>query len=160
MNGAAFPHVNLVMAWAWILGGFVSGMCLGLGFHRDGWLGGYGSFRRRLYRLAHISFFGLGSVNLLFYLTFREAQPSAALIAASRCMILGALTMPVCCVLLAHAPRGHLMFSIPVTSLVVGGVLALRLCLTAPAERPASSSPPVAPTAGHSEPSTLNSYSP
>ena len=33
---------------------------------REDWLGGYGSFKRRLYRLAHISFFGLAIVNLMF----------------------------------------------------------------------------------------------
>lgn len=70
-------NLNLVLAWLWILLGFVSGMVLGLFFHRENWLGGYGSFRRRMYRLAHISFFGLGAVNLLFWLTLqRSRQPN------------------------------------------------------------------------------------
>jgi hypothetical protein len=59
-------HANLTLAWLWILLGFVSGMVLGLFFHRENWLGGYGSFQRRMYRLGHISFFGLGAVNALF----------------------------------------------------------------------------------------------
>jgi hypothetical protein len=62
-------NLNLLVAWLWILLGFVSGMLLGLFFHHEKWLGGYASFKRRLYRFAHISFFGLGAVNLLLCLT-------------------------------------------------------------------------------------------
>src|SRR5881397_2948507 len=69
MTGMA--QVNLLIAWVWILLGFLSGFALGLNFHREDWLGGYGSYKRRLYRLAHISFFGLGVVNLCFYFTAR-----------------------------------------------------------------------------------------
>ena len=43
---------NLFLAWLWILLGFVTGMVLGLFFHHENWLGGYGSFKRRMYRLA------------------------------------------------------------------------------------------------------------
>src|SRR5882762_3525993 len=62
-------HSNLVIAWIWILLGFFSGMLQGMFFNRENWLGGYNSLKRRLYRLAHISFFGLGAVNLFFYFT-------------------------------------------------------------------------------------------
>ena len=48
-------------------------------------MGGYGSFRRRLTRLGHIAFFGLGFVNLFYGLgdgafesTFVEATSSAS----------------------------------------------------------------------------------
>lgn len=121
-------NLNLVLAWLWILLGFVSGMVLGLFFHRENWLGGYGSFRRRMYRLAHISFFGLGAVNLLFWLTLQRipsAEPLAGL--ASAAFLLGAVTMPVCCVIMAHFPKAHLIFAVPVVSLVAGGVLMLIL---------------------------------
>jgi hypothetical protein len=60
---------NLVLAWVWILLGFVSGLFQGMFFHGEHWLGGYASWRRRMYRLAHISFFGLGALNLLFLVT-------------------------------------------------------------------------------------------
>src|SRR5206468_12363049 len=53
------PQLNLLAAWSGILLGFISGLVFGLFFHREGWLGGYSSFKRRLYRLGHISFFGL-----------------------------------------------------------------------------------------------------
>src|SRR6476646_8665042 len=71
------PQINLAFAWCWIVVGFLSGMVQGLSFHREDWLGGYASFRRRLYRLAHISFFGLGAVNLFFYLTFSSRTDSS-----------------------------------------------------------------------------------
>ncbi len=79
---------NLVMAWLWILLGFVSGMALGMFFHGEKWLGGYGSFKRRMYRLGHISFFGLGAVNLLFYLTARMLAASSALRLLRACSLL------------------------------------------------------------------------
>lgn len=115
---------NLCLAWLWILLGFASGMILGLFFHRENWLGGYGSFKRRLYRLGHISFFGLGALNLLFSLTVRNcALAGMAIDFASLAFIVGAVTMPVCCVAMAHFPKAHLIFSVPVVSLIAGAIL-------------------------------------
>ncbi len=116
-------EINLLLAWVWLLAGFGSGMVLGLFFRGENWLGGYGSFRRRLYRLAHISFFGLGIVNLGFYLTVRAVSVAGwAVPAASWGFLAGAVTMPVCCLLLAHFPRTHLLFAVPVLSLLAGGL--------------------------------------
>ena len=119
-------HLNLVIAWLWILLGFVSGMVLGLFFHRENWLGGYASFKRRLYRLGHISFFGLGVVNLLFFFTaqfFNGTSPQIHL--ASLAFIVGAISMPICCVVMAHFPKAHMIFAVPVVSLIAGGILTL-----------------------------------
>ena len=55
--------------WIGMLLGVVSGAIIGLFFHREDWMGGYNSFRRRLTRLGHISFFGLAFVNMGFALT-------------------------------------------------------------------------------------------
>ena len=121
------PQNNLFLAWLWILLGFVSGMLLGLFFHGENWLGGYTSFKRRMYRLGHISFFGLGAVNLLFYFTLQSLpadDPLAGL--ASWAFVVGAVSMPVCSVLMAHFPKAHLLFAIPVLSLIAGGVLTLQ----------------------------------
>jgi hypothetical protein len=117
---------NLFLAWLWILLGFVSGMALGLFFHHENWLGGYGSFKRRMYRLGHISFFGLGAVNLLFWLTTKNVpltDPLAGI--AAWAFIVGAITMPVCCVIMAHFPKAHLVFAVPVVSLITAGILTL-----------------------------------
>jgi hypothetical protein len=121
-------QLNLVFAWLWILLGFVSGLVLGLFFHGENWLGGYGSLKRRMYRLAHISFFGLGVVNLLFWLTCqRVLPPEAYTAAASWAFLLGGITMPICCVIMAHWPKAHLIFAVPVLCLITGGLLTLLL---------------------------------
>src|SRR5438552_18472546 len=101
-NTVQTPQLNLVFAWLGIVLGFISGLYLGLNFHRDNWLGGYGSFKRRLYRLGHISFFGLAIVNFMFYFTVRALSsfnPAAAW--ASWAFIIGAVSMPLCCLIMA-----------------------------------------------------------
>ena len=124
-------NLNLIIAWLWILLGFVSGMVLGLFFHQENWLGGYGSLRRRMYRLGHISFFGLGALNLLFWLTRQNLSLTGPLAdAASWLFLLGALTMPLCCAVMAHFPKAHLVFAVPVVSLIAGGALTLLLVQT------------------------------
>lgn len=121
------PELNLLLAWAWLLLGFGSGLALGLGFHRENWLGGYGSHRRRLYRLAHISFFGLGMVNLCFFLSVRALGLSGAAVnLASLAFTIGTVSMPLCCVFMAHFPRLRLLFSVPVLSLLLGGCLMVN----------------------------------
>jgi hypothetical protein len=124
-------HINLVFAWLWILLGFASGMMLGLFFHREKWLGGYGSFPRRMYRLGHISFFGLGAVNLLFWLTPQRIAPAASIAQiaswASWTFIVGGVTMPVCCLAMAHWPKARLAFAVPVLNLILGALLTLIL---------------------------------
>src|SRR5450755_1528336 len=117
-------NFNLLFAWLWILLGFTSGMVMGMFFHGENWLGGYGSFKRRMYRLGHISFFGLGAVNLLFCLTVQNFSLAGALIHfASLAFIIGAIAMPACCVVMAHFPKAHLIFAVPVVSLIAGGAL-------------------------------------
>jgi len=124
------PELNLLVAWVGISLGFVSGLLLGLFFHREEWLGGYTSFRRRLYRLAHISFFGLGAVNLAFFFTvksFPGAGPLQGI--ASMAFIIGAISMPICCILMAHFPKTRVLFGVPVLSLLLGGVITCLLVL-------------------------------
>lgn len=118
--------LNLVLAWLWILLGFLSGMVLGLFFHGENWLGGYASIRRRMYRLGHISFFGLGAVNLLFWLTMKNLQIEiSALNTASWAFAVGAITMPIGCAIMAHFPKTYLIFAVPVGSLITAGILTL-----------------------------------
>ncbi|TAK93733.1 MAG: hypothetical protein EPO07_17730 [Verrucomicrobia bacterium] len=122
----SLPQLNLVVAWLWILLGFATGMVLGMFFHGENWLGGYASFQRRMYRLAHISFFGLGAVNLLFWLTVKDAASlTTGLRVAAIAFVVGAVTMPVCSVLMAQFPKAHLIFSIPVLSLILAGSLTV-----------------------------------
>ena len=125
MNAHA-AQLNLVLAWLWIVVGFGVGFFFGLHFHKERWLGGYASFQRRLYRLAHISFFGLGGVNFLFYLTTQSlTHGSIAITIASWGFVLGAVSMPLCCFVLARQPRLRALFLIPVLSLITAGTLTL-----------------------------------
>lgn len=102
--------------------GAMAGAVIGLFFHRDGWLGGYASFRRRMIRLGHIAFFGLGIVNVLFALSAHSlsvAPPYDRF--ASTGFAIGAVTMPVCCFLAAWRAGFRHLFAIPVIS-VFGGI--------------------------------------
>ena len=124
-NEHAF-QVNLTLAWLWIVLGFAGGCLMGLRFHREDWLGGYGSFKRRLYRLGHISLFGLAIVNLLFYFTARFLGFVGTAAAVGSCgFIIGAVSMPACCLVMAHQPRLRALFLVPVVSLMVGGLSTL-----------------------------------
>ena len=114
-------HSSIVAGWIGMLGGIATGMAMGLFFHHEDWLGGYGSFRRRLLRLGHIAFFGLGFVNLLFAFSIR-AFPIPALhgVVASSGLIVGAVSMPIVCFLTAwRTPFGHL-FPVPVAGVLAG----------------------------------------
>ena len=120
------PQLNLLVAWVWIFLGFLSGFAMGIKFHEEGWLGGYASFKRRMLRLGHISFFGLGAVNFMFYLTAHAQMLSGAwLQTAGWSFALGALSMPlVCCAMAFHA-KCRPLFLIPVGSLISGAVFTL-----------------------------------
>jgi hypothetical protein len=122
----AHLEINFALAWIWIVLGFLSGAVLGLNFHREDWLGGYSSFARRLCRLGHISFFGLGALNLLFYLSARVLGLSGGGMAwASWAFIIGAIAMPLCCFGSAFHPAVRHLFFIPVLSLITGGVATI-----------------------------------
>ena len=120
-------QINLLLAWIWILLGFISGMVMGLFFHRENWLGGYASFQRRMYRLGHISFFGLGGLNLMFCFSVQHFMLAGAGIhLASLAFVVGAVAMPMCCVIMASFPKATMIFAVPVVSLITGGLLMLR----------------------------------
>lgn len=112
---------NLVAGWLSIFGGVVAGAVLGLFFHHETWLGGYTSFRRRLARLGHISFFGLGFINLAFALSVQSVMvASPYLRLASLSLLVAAVTMPLCCFLTVwHSAFRHL-FPFPVISVLIG----------------------------------------
>jgi hypothetical protein len=110
---------NLRVAWLAILAGLISGTGMGLFFHRPDWLGGYGSWRRRLVRLGHIAFFGTGFLNLAFALSTNRLRPDPALHVASAGFALGALTMPMVCFLSAWRASLRHLFVIPVACLVI-----------------------------------------
>jgi hypothetical protein len=119
-RGVAMP-LNEAFGWIWVLTGFLSGLLLGLRFHADSWLGGYAALRRRLVRLGHVSFIGLGILNLLFAAGAPRLRLDPAwLSVASWCLVLGGIAMPACCALMAWRPGLRHVFAVPVVALVLG----------------------------------------
>ena len=114
----AMELINFLLAWVLILVGLIAGTAIGLFFHREDWLDGYGSWRRRMVRLAHISLIGTGLLNLAFALSVRFLDMDAAPRVVAVLFVVGAVTMPATCLLAAWwKPLRHL-FCIPVVSLL------------------------------------------
>jgi hypothetical protein len=115
--------INIHAAWIGFLLGFLAGAIPGLFFHNSDWLGGYASWQRRMIRLAHIAFFGIGFINLSFALTSRALGLDAGLANTSVLLIVGAVTMPSVCYLSAWKPAFRNLFFIPALSVIVGVAL-------------------------------------
>jgi hypothetical protein len=122
---------HLAVAWVWVLLGLVSGTVIGLFFHREGWLGGYDSWQRRMVRLGHIAFLGTGLLNLAFAVTVGALGLREAPRLPSVLFVVGAVSMPAVCFLSAwRKPLRHLFF-VPVLSLVGAAAGALVAVLRA-----------------------------
>ena len=126
MSPETFAIWNLIAAWAGLLAGMSAGAVVGVFFGSEDFAGGYGSWRRRLMRLGHISFFGLAVVNFMFYFT-TAALPGLKehLTAASMLLIAGAALMPAVCYLSAWRAGVRHAFFLPVACLIGGVGLTL-----------------------------------
>ena len=106
-------NMNWTFGWLMILLAFVTGATIGLWFHREEFMGGYNSFRRRITRLGHIAFAALGMMNVLYGLAPSEWRSDSAAVL----LVIGGFTMPMVCFLTAwREPMRHLFF-IPVLTL-------------------------------------------
>lgn len=104
---------------------------MGLLFHEDTWAGGYGSFRRRMLRLGHISFFGIGFLNFFFAMTLAQISlPWELARISSTGFLTAVITMPACCYLAAWKKPFRHLFPIPVLA-VLAGVIPILLGWTA-----------------------------
>ena len=112
--------INFYAAWIGIALGFFAGAVLGMFFHGEDWAGGYSSWRRRMMRLGHISFFGLAFVNLSFALSVKVYGIYFGDQVISYLFIIGAVSMPIVCFLSAYKKNFRHLFFIPVVSLVSG----------------------------------------
>lgn len=112
--------INIHAAWIGFLMACVAGAVPGLLFHKNDWLGGYASWPRRMIRLAHISFFGIGFINISFALTARVLGIDAGLQTISGLLIVGAVAMPSVCYLSAWKQPFRNLFFIPAMSVTVG----------------------------------------
>lgn len=117
--------LNWYFGWASLLAAFLTGAVIGLYFHRDDFLGGYSSFRRRILRLGHIAQAALGMVNVIAgmdQLRSGNGYPAAA----QWGLVIGGLTMPAVCFLSAWRPGFRHWFFVPVTALVVAALEILK----------------------------------
>ena len=120
--------VNLHAAWIGFFAGCLAGAIPGLFFHGSDWLGGYASWPRRMIRLGHVAFFGIGFLNLAFALTVRALGIETGIGATSVLLLVGAATMPAVCYLSAWKPAFRHVFFIPAMSVTVAiGAFVWRL---------------------------------
>ncbi len=124
LSSPAHP-ANWVAGWTLVLAAFVSGAVLGLGWHREAFLGGYASFRRRVIRLGHVAFAALGLMNVVFSLSPLPAPGTAAARAASICFIAGGVLMPAVCFLTGWRAAWRHLFVVPVLSLIAAVMFTL-----------------------------------
>ena len=117
----------MLAGWTGMFFGLLSGALIGLFFHEEAFAGGYGSFRRRLLRLGHIAFFGLGIINVIFSLTLTSTgvvlrSPGIASIS----LIAAAILMPLICFLTAWKKEFRHIFALPVVCAAIPLVLLLE----------------------------------
>lgn len=119
-------QLHLFAGWSGMLLGVLSGAGIGLFFARDDWMGGYGSFRRRLMRLGHIAFFGIGFLNILYAVSLPYVRlPELGRFLASLGFLVSFCTMsPICFLTAWRKPFRHL-FPIPVIAALLGIILNL-----------------------------------
>jgi len=100
--------------------GCLAGATTGLFFHQENWLHGYNSWERRMTRLAHISFFGLGFINFMYGMTCLYLNLKFTPDYSAYLLICGAITMPIVCYLSAFRKFFRHLFFIPVVSILSG----------------------------------------
>ena len=117
--------LNWYVGWSLLLSAFITGAALGLFFHRDDFLGGYTSFRRRIVRLGHIALAALGMLNVLFSYAPSSTASREAIQAASVCFVIGGISMPLVCFLTGWKESARNLFFIPVTALIAAVLFTL-----------------------------------
>ena len=118
--------INLMVGWIGMFLGLVSGIIAGLFFHKQDWLGGYSSRSRRMFRLGHIAFFGLGFVNVLFEFSMylKPIEPTQRMWAGAG-FLLALLTMSLVCFLTAWKEGFRHLFFIPVVGAACGFIAVI-----------------------------------
>ena len=121
--------VNLCAGWTLFFAGIVAGAVAGVFFHKNEWLGGYTSWRRRMVRLGHVAFFGIGLINVAFGLTVQSVDIEASQVPVSSWLLIaGGIGMPAVCYLSAWRKGFRHSFFVPVLCVGLGvGLFLWRL---------------------------------
>jgi hypothetical protein len=97
---------------------------MGMGFRNSEWLGGYGSWPRRMIRLGHIAMIMLGMLNILFAVSSpRIGLPDVWTRIAAGGFLVGAVLMPLGCFLAAMRPKATSLLVLPVIALIGSGTI-------------------------------------
>ena len=122
---APIHTLNWYTGWTLLLTAFLTGAGVGMVFHRDDFLGGYTSLRRRMVRLGHIALAALGMLNVMYSMSPWPRPGESMSAAASHCFVVGGIAMPTVCFLTGwRKPFRHLFF-IPVIALMAAVVFTL-----------------------------------
>jgi hypothetical protein len=119
--------LNFTAGWWLILAAFASGAVVGLGFHREEFMGGYGSFRRRLVRLGHVALAALGILNVVYGLVPHPPGHPALSALPGDLLLAGGIAMPLVCFLSAWRGCFRHLFFVPVA--LLAGAVILIICL-------------------------------
>ena len=117
--------INWTVGWGLVLLCFLSGSALGMGWHREDFLGGYASFRRRVIRLGHVAFAALGLINVVFSLSPLPTPGTMPARLASIFFIAGGVLMPTVCFLTGWRRAWRHLFVLPVLSLILAVLFTL-----------------------------------
>lgn len=111
----------LLASWVGIFLGLSLGALQGLRFAEPAWLGGYGSWERRMLRLAHISLIALPLLNFASLFSASYLKMAGRPVNATFVLLLVAqVSMPTICALSALDRRFRHLFAVPVVSLLTG----------------------------------------
>ena len=122
---------NLWAGWTGMMFGLVSGAVIGLRFHREDFAGGYASFPRRMLRIGHLAFFGLGIINVVFALTLTSSGVVLSYPAvASASLAAAVFLMPTVCFLTAWKKPFRHIFPLPVILVAIALISLLEGLLT------------------------------
>lgn len=123
---------NRRVGWASLAVGVTTGLVMGL-WSFDGpvavpeWLGAYDATSRRLVRLGHIAFLGLGILDILLGRELpRLDLGDAAKRVASRAMIFGNVFLPITLFAAGMSPPLKYVMPLPATAVFVALVLAAK----------------------------------
>lgn len=117
--------LNWYVGWSSVLGAFVVGAGIGLGFHKPEFLGGYDALPRRMVRLGHIAMAALGLFNVVYSLAPWPVIGTLAERVATHAWVAGCVLMPLVCFLTAWRVKMRHLFFLPVVSLLVAVIATL-----------------------------------
>ena len=117
---------NELFGWGAVLASLAMGIYMGQKFQHEDWLGGYGSFPRRMVRLAHVALAAIGMLNIQFAQSLSRLHLSAEMLTtASLALMAAAVLMPACCLWMAYRRSHFEIFAAPVICLATGIILTI-----------------------------------